>query len=131
MTCSLWRDGQLVGRVVLELPSTDGIAGVFVPTVAFDDLAPLMQIRLGIPSAPSIMQVPMTGPHARGPVALDRLSTTEAGGVPRHLRLELRDPAGVPIAHRLIAIDRLPPAPHGHPDLVREACVDANVPYSE
>ena len=54
MAYSLWRNGEHLGDVVFPLPTAGrhgGIAGVFAPTPAFHDLAPIMQVRLALPPA--------------------------------------------------------------------------------
>ena len=133
MPHSLWRNDTHLGEVVLPLPTTasDGLAGVFVPSPAFTDLAPFMQVRqLLLPGQP-VFQHPITHTASPGPVTLTPMSEADARGVPASQHFELRDAAGTPLLHRMIMLDHLPPAPDGHPDPVKAACRDANVPYSD
>lgn len=133
MTYSLWRDGRQLGDIVLALPASDpnDVAGVFAPTDAFSDLAPVMQVRLvGLPGYP-VLQTPITHTRSSGPVALQPMSEAQAAGVPTDQLFEVRDASGIALVHRMIALDRLPPVPEGHIDAVREACRAADVPYSQ
>ncbi len=133
MAYSLWRDGEHLGDVVLPLPTAGrhrSIAGVFVPTPAFHDLAAVMQVRQAFLPGQPVFQADLTHTRTPGPVALQRLSDDEARGLPHHQQLVLHDDHGRPMRTRLIALDRLPTPPSGHGDPVADACADAQVPYS-
>lgn len=133
MAYSLWRDGEHLGDVVFPLPTAGrhrSIAGVFAPTPAFHDLAPIMQVRLALGPAHPVLQTRITHGRSSGPVALQRLSDDEARGLPEHQQFVLRDADGTPLLTRLIALDRLPTPPSGHPDPVADACAAAQIPYS-
>lgn len=133
MAYSLWRDDKHLGDVVFPMPTAGrhrSIAGVFAPTPAFHDLAPVMQIHQALLPGHPVFEMPITHTRASGPVALEPLTDDEARGLPDHRQFVLRDDEGVPMPMRLIALDRLPTPPTGHPDLLADACAAAQKPYS-
>ena len=133
MAYSLWRDGEHLGDVVLPLPTTgrhQSIAGVFAPTPAFHDLAPVMQVHQALLPGHPVFETPITHTRTSGPVALASLSDDEARGLPDDRKFVLRDAEGAPLRMRLIALDRLPAPPTGHPDPLVDACAAAQIPFS-
>jgi len=134
MPYSLWRNGEHLGDVVLPLPTSDlrpSVFGVFVPTAAFDDIAPIMQVRPPfIPGSP-VFETSLLGPSTPGPIALTPMSAEEAKGIPPARILELRDPDGLAQLVQMLTLRRLDATPGKHPNVVAAACADAQVPYSE
>jgi len=133
MTYSLWRDGEHLGDVVFPLPTAGrhrSIAGVFAPTPAFHDLAPVMQVHQALLPGHPVFETPITHTRSAGPVALEPLSADEARGLSDRRTFVLRDAEGAPLRLHLIALDRLPSPPSGHPDPLADACAAAQVPYS-
>lgn len=133
MTFSLWRNDEHLGDIVLPLPTTGrhaDIAGVFTPMPAFHDLAPIMQVRLPLPPVHPVLQTPIAHTRSAGPGPFEPLVDDQARAAPDEQQFVLRDSDGNRLPTHMIALDRLPLPPTGHPDLVAEACAAANVPYS-
>lgn len=133
MTYTLWRDGQHLGDVVFPLPTAGrhrSIAGVFAPTPAFHDLAPVMQVHQELLPGHPVFEAPISHARTAGPVALKPVTDEEARGLPAQRQLVLLDDQGQPVRVRLIALDRLPTPPSGHPDPLADACAAAQIPYT-
>lgn len=133
MPYSLWRDGQHLGDVVFPLPTAGrhrSIAGVFAPTPAFQDLAPVLQVHQELLPGHPVFEVPVSHTPTAGPVALTPLTDEEARGLPAERQLVLHDEQGQPVRVRLIALDHLPTPPRGQPDPLAAACAAAQIPYS-
>lgn len=133
MPYSLWRDGQHLGDVVFPLPTVGrhrSIAGVFAPTPAFQDLAPVMQVHQEFLPGDPVFEVTVSHTPTAGPVALTPLTDEEARGIPAARHFVLHDEQGQPVRVRLIALDRLPTPPHDQPDALFDACAAAQIPYS-
>ena len=109
---TLWRNGQLLGRVRISFPIANrdaGIAGMLEVDEAFSDIDEMMQssppMLSGSPTFQSLSRDAHQGP---GPVALRELSEEEAQGVPPERMLIIRDAAGVALPCRFLMIQRLP-----------------------
>jgi hypothetical protein len=129
MTYTLWRDGEHLGDVALELPARDpaSVAGVFLPAAAFADLSPVMQVHVDLGAAQPVLEFPLVHEHSSGPAAIRSLSAAQAGGLPAERWLELRDERGQSVPWRLITLDRLPRAPNGQEDPMEVACRAAGI----
>jgi hypothetical protein len=109
---TLWRNGQLLGRVRISFPIANndaGIGGMFEVDEAFTDIDEMMQISPPVlPGSPTLQSLLRDAHHGPGPVALRELSDEEAQGVPPERMLIIRDAAGVALPFRFLMIKRMP-----------------------
>ena len=151
MSYSLWRNGQLLGELVIDYPTSrpELVAGMFLPAPAFAMVGALMQTRAHIiPGAPVFQSVPprpfegdrtpnpdggRRGLHSAIAVPLQPMSEEEQRGVGPELILEVRDAAGRVIPTDMVLISELPlpSAPAAGPrGQLLEACDALGVDYS-
>ena len=143
MNETLWRDGVRLGEIVIDTPATrGGIAGMFVPTPAFTDIAPLWQVRIPILPGSPVFEHRLTdvsvggfGSRAQGSSShavstefpLEPMSDEEAKGIPARLQLELRDTDGRRLDIASIMLHRFPIPPRGTKSEIWDACEAAGV----
>jgi hypothetical protein len=109
---TLWRNGQLIGRVRISFPmanSDTGIAGMLEVDEAFTDIDEMMQSSPpGLSGSPVFQSLLRDAHQGPGPVALRELSEEEARGVPAERMLIIHDSAGVAVPFRFLMIQRIP-----------------------
>ena len=123
MNYSLWRNGELLGELVLPLPASSPglIAGILKPTSAFADITPLTQIRMPHLTGAPVLEAFLTD-LANGPYALEPLTAEAAAGIAPAAILELRA-TGESVPIDSIWIERIPLPPAGSPGEFADACV--------
>lgn len=132
MAETLWRNSVLLGHIVVPTHAHGGIAGMFVPTGAFDDIRPVAQFRLrAVPGEPIVHHYAedsepaeseqSLSPKTRGKeYKLDRWDGSLA--VAPEAILSLRDGDGETIECDTIAIHRFPIPPAGTPSEIWDLC---------
>jgi hypothetical protein len=115
MGYTLWRNGQLLGEIVLLFPSSsaDQVQGMFAPSDDFSDIAPLMQVRHALAGDERVFEARFTG-SSKSVTMLQPMSPEEARGLPAESVLELRDDQGELVPRQMIAIQTFSIGPHGH-----------------
>ena len=114
MPFSIWRNSEHLGSIQLAFPGDQGkgIAGIFQPTSAFEDIGEFVQATLDFIGKRVVIQdIPEDIPeHNEDGVELRKLRPEEH--VPSDRVLELRDDTGRVIATTLIIFELidLPPA---------------------
>jgi hypothetical protein len=90
---------------VIPLPSSDRqVAGVFLPSPAFSDIAPAMQVRLEfVPGRPTIRE-PLTS-ETGSPLPLRRMSEAERAGLPPDDLWQLKDGDGAVLDTEMILLE--------------------------
>jgi hypothetical protein len=105
---TLWRNGQLLGRVRISFPVANnkaGIGGMLEVEEAFTDIAELMQHSW--PTLPGRTFQSLTA-DAPSHVVLREMSEAEAQGLPPERILVIRDSAGEDMVFKFLSIMRLP-----------------------
>jgi hypothetical protein len=129
MGYTLWRNGTLLGELVVEYPTTSSnfVGGMFVPTTAFTERSGLVQGHWPDPAA-TLFQEPFAPPNSHGqPVPL---RPSRSGGVPPERVLEVRDARNEVLATDFIMLSEtteLAPEPGTK---LFEACAARGVPFS-
>ena len=133
MTYALWRNGEHLGDIVWPLPTSRpelSVAGVFVPTAALQTPVPIMQVRLPpLPGSP-VFETSNANASTPRPIELTPLHQQDVTDVPMERILEVRNADGIALPTHMISLRQLPTPPHGHPNVVADACAAAGLPYS-
>lgn len=135
MTYSLWRNGELIGRILPEYPSDSPhlIVGMLQPTSAFPDVGPLMQHHDDILPGRPVFEDRIK-PEKRAPsekkirvmVPLKPMSAEQMRGIAPELVIEVRDDKNQPVRIDGVFILEGPNAA----DDVLELCGHCGVDYT-
>lgn len=106
---TLWRNGQLLGRVRISFPVSNnkaGIAGMLEVEDAFDDIEEMMQSSSLLPSGTRTFQSSLRDAPSR--VVLREMTEAESLGVPQERLLVVRDADGGAMPFKFLMIQRHP-----------------------
>jgi hypothetical protein len=104
---TLWRNAELLGRVRIPLPTSDGIFGMLEVEQSFRDIEPLMQICDPFSESGRVFISFLRDAHrGPGPVALRELSPEEARGAAPERVFSVRDENGEHLEIDFLTIDR-------------------------
>ena len=106
---TLWRNGQLLGRVRISFPIANnkaGIAGMLEVEEAFSDIEEMIQSSS--PMLPGTRTFQSSLRDAPSHVALREMTEAESQGVPKERLLIIRDADGAPMPLTFVMIHRMP-----------------------
>ena len=137
MGYSLWRNGQLLGKVHVVFPTVepDLVGGMLHPVPEYGDIEPLIQLRMDHLTGRPVLQqsivgygVPERPTNGRRESALRRLGVEVAGGVESACVLELRDGNDQPLELGMLSLQRVDDRENRGE--VRTACEQLGVGFS-